>query len=244
MVKKANNKKPNSDTEEEVPETKRQNNSLIPIIIGSLIFVSFYLQYKMQLDSRTYSSDINNSDIDYYEVLGVDSSTNIGKIKQKYRDLAKIWHPDRNPNCQECDEKFKLINKAYEIVSEEHRSRNSQQKSIFEQEHTELTTANWLKKVENSDDFWVIMVYESSINKHAKYAADVFDEVSQNYRNIAKFGTVDVLNHPNMSQFLPFKFQYFPNFITVLKDESPQLMENIDKFNVDCCFLISFFSVY
>lgn len=54
----------------------------------------------------------------YYKVLGVDLLASDETIKQKYRQLAKIYHPDRNPDNKEAEEKFKEINEAYEILSD------------------------------------------------------------------------------------------------------------------------------
>ena len=56
---------------------------------------------------------------DFYEVLGIDKSADEEAIKKAYRILAKKYHPDANPGDKEAEEKFKLINEAYEILSDE-----------------------------------------------------------------------------------------------------------------------------
>ncbi len=56
---------------------------------------------------------------DYYEVLGVPRSASIDDIKKAYRKLAMQYHPDRNPNSKAAEEKFKEINEAYEVLSNE-----------------------------------------------------------------------------------------------------------------------------
>jgi len=55
---------------------------------------------------------------DYYEVLGVDKSAGEDEIKKAYRKLAMKYHPDRNPDDKEAEEKFKEINEAYEVLSD------------------------------------------------------------------------------------------------------------------------------
>jgi molecular chaperone DnaJ len=55
---------------------------------------------------------------DLYEVLGVSRSTTDPEIKKSYRKLAMKYHPDRNPDNKEAEEKFKEIQKAYEILSD------------------------------------------------------------------------------------------------------------------------------
>ncbi len=61
---------------------------------------------------------------DFYEVLGVDRSSDDATLKKAYRKLAMKYHPDRNPDDKEAEHKFKEINEAYEVLSNpEKRSR-------------------------------------------------------------------------------------------------------------------------
>lgn len=56
---------------------------------------------------------------DPYEVLGLNKNVSQDEIKRTYRQLAKKWHPDLNPdNKKEAEEKFKEINEAYELLSD------------------------------------------------------------------------------------------------------------------------------
>lgn len=55
---------------------------------------------------------------DYYEILGVTKKSDPGVIKNKYRDLAKKYHPDKNPDNPEAEKKFKEINEAYDIIGD------------------------------------------------------------------------------------------------------------------------------
>lgn len=54
---------------------------------------------------------------DYYKTLGLTKDATAEEIKKAYRSLAKEWHPDKNPNNKEAEEKFKEISEAYEILS-------------------------------------------------------------------------------------------------------------------------------
>ncbi len=54
---------------------------------------------------------------DYYEVLGVPRDATPEQIKKAFRKLALKYHPDRNPD-PEAEEKFKLINEAYQVLSD------------------------------------------------------------------------------------------------------------------------------
>ena len=55
---------------------------------------------------------------DYYEILGVPRTASVDDIKKSYRKLALKYHPDRNPNNKEAEEKFKEAAEAYAILSD------------------------------------------------------------------------------------------------------------------------------
>lgn len=64
---------------------------------------------------------------DYYDVLGVGKSADATEIKKAYRKLAMKYHPDKNPGDKEAEERFKEINEAYEVLSDETKRRNYDQ---------------------------------------------------------------------------------------------------------------------
>ena len=55
---------------------------------------------------------------DYYEVLGVGKTAGPDDIKKAYRKLAIKYHPDRNPDNKDAEEKFKEAAEAYDVLSD------------------------------------------------------------------------------------------------------------------------------
>lgn len=69
---------------------------------------------------------------DYYKILGVSRNSDELEIKKAYRELARQYHPDVNPNGEE---RFKEINEAYETLRDDEKrglyDRSSQKTDMF-----------------------------------------------------------------------------------------------------------------
>ena len=55
---------------------------------------------------------------DYYTVLGIKQGSTEDEIKKSYRKMAMKYHPDRNPGNKSAEEQFKVIQQAYEVLSD------------------------------------------------------------------------------------------------------------------------------
>ena len=64
---------------------------------------------------------------DYYDILGISKSASEAEIKKAYRKMALKYHPDKNPDDKEAEEKFKKAAEAYEVLS------NADKKARYDQ---------------------------------------------------------------------------------------------------------------
>ena len=58
---------------------------------------------------------------DYYEVLDVAKTATADELKKAYRRLAMKYHPDRNQNSEEAEQKFKEAKEAYDVLSDDNK---------------------------------------------------------------------------------------------------------------------------
>jgi molecular chaperone DnaJ len=76
------------------------------------------LSFKRRIHRRKVSVLATNAKRDYYEVLGVSRTVTEIELKSAYRKLAMQWHPDRNPNNPDAEERFKELTEAYAILAD------------------------------------------------------------------------------------------------------------------------------
>lgn len=98
-------------------------------------------------------------DKNLYETLGVTKTASADEIKKAYRNLAFKYHPDRNPGDKTAEEKFKEINAAYSILSDE--TKRAQYDQFGTTDNVAYTNENHYQQQysygptdSNEDNFW------------------------------------------------------------------------------------------
>ncbi|NBC16269.1 MAG: DnaJ domain-containing protein, partial [Bacteroidetes bacterium] len=64
---------------------------------------------------------------DYYKILGVSEDASADEIKKAYRKLAQKYHPDRNPDDAEAEDRFKEVQEANDVLSDPEKRRQYDQ---------------------------------------------------------------------------------------------------------------------
>ena len=83
---------------------------------------------------------------DYYKILGVERKASEEDIRKAYRKLAMQYHPDRNPNDKQAEERFKEINEAYQVLSD------SKKRAHYDRLGTDYST--WQRRGAPGDFDW------------------------------------------------------------------------------------------
>jgi DnaJ-class molecular chaperone len=68
---------------------------------------------------------------DYYKTLGVSKEASKDEIKKAYRKLAHQYHPDKNPNNKEAEDRFKEIAEAYEVLADDQKRKDYDSGRLF-----------------------------------------------------------------------------------------------------------------
>ena len=216
-------KEDKSDEEQEIPEADDREEEkpaggsrCLGITILVFIVVLLFLKYQ---EGKYLRSGVPITD-DLYDTLGLDSTATTLAIKQKFRALSKTYHPDKNPNCEECQEQFNRIVQAYEILSDAERrdaydNSYSRGKKITSHTH-QLTAANYQRLVGSSFDYWVVQVYRDG-DEYCERFSPVWEQAATDLDKMVKFGRINADKEPQLIPLLPFKIKVYPTVLTVVQ---------------------------
>jgi hypothetical protein len=166
---------------------------------------------------QMHRDDRNKVEDDLYRTLGVQRDAREPEIKMAYKNLAKKWHPDKNPNCKDCQDKFAKIGIAYEtLIDEKKRAMYDEtggvgQKELKSKKSVPLDQENFRQLVLYSNDVWIVQIFKPEDGSCQSFHP-FWEHQIQKYGNLVRFGRVDVTN--DVGKWLPVKYRLLP---TVLK---------------------------
>lgn len=102
----------------------------------------YILFFVLQFLGSCASLEPNFESDNYYEILGVEKNATNEDIKNAYKTLAKKWHPDKNENSKDAEEKFKKIDEAYKVLSDKNKRQNYD-KNLKHQIKIQVSTDNF-----------------------------------------------------------------------------------------------------
>jgi molecular chaperone DnaJ len=87
--------------------------------------------------------------MDHYQTMGVGRDANEEQIKKAYRQLAKQYHPDRNPGDKDAENMFKKVQEAYDILSDPDKKRLYDMQNVAPRSSPQTAP----KKTKTKEDF-------------------------------------------------------------------------------------------
>ena len=85
-----------------------------------------------------------------------------------------------------------------------------------------ITASNYKRFVEESNDLWIIQVYEDG-NPSCLAFAEMWDEMAKQYGGIVKFGRVNAVSQIEVLRHLPFHVKFFPTVISLVPGYYPDI---------------------
>jgi len=117
---------------------------------------------------------------DYLSILGLSSDFDDNELKKAFRREARKWHPDLNKNDLNAEERFKLINEAYEYLRDPNRCKNSSDENI----HGDFENNNFETGFPNFQDYLdSLFGYEYFPKNYDEYNNEPFEDESINIDN-------------------------------------------------------------
>ena len=132
------------------------------------------------LGTMIHGTMTTSSKKDYLSILGLSSDFDDKELKKAFRREARKWHPDLNKNDLNAEERFKLINEAYEYLSDPNVRKNSSD----EKNEDDKQNNNFEKGFPDFQDYLdSLFGYEYSPKSYEEYDDESFDDESINTNN-------------------------------------------------------------
>ena len=132
------------------------------------------------LGTMIHGTMTTSSKKDYLSILGLSPDFDNKELKKAFRREARKWHPDLNKNDINAEERFKLINEAYEYL----RDPNVRKNSSDEKNQDDKENNNFEKGFPDFQDYLdSLFGYEYSPKNYEEYDDESFDDESINTNN-------------------------------------------------------------
>lgn len=205
--KKQKEKEKSKSTSETLSDMKQKvelfSGPALLVVFALAIFGARFMEEGYHPDGRMDGA------VDYYTVMGVSRDASQMDIRKKYKALALSWHPDKNPECEACPEKFAQISKAYEVLSnvEDREAYDKRKASPGESKmksaiSVELSIEDFEAKVLRSNEVWVVQVYDPSDSSASSFHP-MWEDVGNQLQSVAKFGRLNSLAQKAALEYLP-----------------------------------------
>jgi len=129
------------------------------------------------LGTMIHGTMTTSSKKDYLSILGLSPDFDDKELKKAFRREARKWHPDLNKNDLNAEERFKLINEAYEYLRDPDRSKNSSDENIQD----DYVNNSFKTGFPDFQDYLdSLFGYEYSSKNYDEYNDEPFDDESLN----------------------------------------------------------------
>ena len=191
------------------------------ILVCLAVFFVFYLKFAEE--GRSRSGTLIEEDL--YDSMELTSKATIKEIKKQYVKLVVDYHPDKNPDCTICEEKFSKISRAYQILSKkESKEHYDQTNGILEpitSSTTSLTRLNFDRLVTDSPRPWIIQVYSESSHSSKSFAG-FWEEFAEN-NDFLEFGRINFDKQSDILHKLPYAIGELPLIMSIVKGQHSEL---------------------
>ncbi|EAR90747.2 DnaJ domain protein (macronuclear) [Tetrahymena thermophila SB210] len=215
------------------PKDESYCDPLVVIFFVATLALMFVFKYYGD-NYRRYSYQETSDNL--YGILEVESSASAQEIKNSYKRLANIWHPDKNPNCGEsCIDKFYKITEAWKVLGNAQKRENyDSTNGVLQQIKSKAITLNeynYDQLVMQSTDVWIIQIYMNG-DDSCKRMSPFWETIINTYGHIVKFGRVNAEIDYKLVQRLPIPSRIFPTIFSFSHYDSPQLA-TFSSYNIE-----------
>ena len=133
------------------------------------------------LETKIHGTMTTSSKKDYLSILGLSPDFDDKELKKAFRREARKWHPDLNKNDLNAEERFKLINEAYEYLRDPNLRKNSSDQKIEDDNENNNFKTGFPDFQDYLDS---LFGYEYSQKNYDEYNDDPIDDESINTDNV------------------------------------------------------------